>query len=53
MRHTNNGGVINVMVAVFPRIYKDASSCHTPRWREICTLIVLSRLEIGLVIVVA
>lgn len=48
MRHTNNGGAINVMnlmMAVFPRIYKVASS-----WRNTCTPIVLSMLKIAVVI---
>jgi len=45
MRHTNNGGAINVMMAVFPRIYKVASS-----WRNTCTPMVLSMLKIVVVI---
>jgi len=45
MRHTNNGGVINVMLVVFPRIYKGATS-----WRNTCTPIVLSMLKVVVVI---
>jgi hypothetical protein len=44
-RHTNNGGAINVMTAVFPIIYKDASSRRNTR-----TPIVLSMLKIAVVI---
>ena len=45
MRHMNNGGAINVIMAVFPGIYKVASS-----WRNTCDPIVLSMLKIAVVI---
>lgn len=38
-------GVVNVMLVVFPRIYKGATS-----WRNTCTPIVLSMLKVVVVI---